>query len=190
MRIELVRGDITRERVDGIVNAANSSRLGGGGVDGAIHSAAGPALLAECRALRRTTLPQGLPVGQAVATGGGDLHARWVIYTVGPNRHAGQTDPALLRSRFTECLRVADQVGARTVAFPAISADAYGWSPQAVARQAREALAAARTEVKLVRFALFSALVLAAFQAEFSRKPLLGIPQHVRSGAPPTSASS
>ncbi|NMM22381.1 MAG: O-acetyl-ADP-ribose deacetylase, partial [Phycicoccus sp.] len=93
--LEAVEGDITTERVDAIVNAANSSLLGGGGVDGAIHRAAGPQLLAECRELRRTAYPHGLPVGEAVATGGGDLPARWVIHTVGPNRHAGQTDPAL-----------------------------------------------------------------------------------------------
>ena len=98
MQIEAVRGDITRERVDAIVNAANSALLGGGGVDGAIHSAAGPALLAECRELRRTALPDGLPVGQAVATGAGELPARWVIHTVGPNAHRGQTDPGLLAS--------------------------------------------------------------------------------------------
>ena len=122
MRIEAVRGDITTERVDVIVNAANSALLGGGGVDGAIHSAAGPALLEECRELRRTSLPEGLPVGDAVATGAGELPARWVIHTVGPNRHAGQTDPALLASCFTRSLDVAAGLGARTVAFPAVSA--------------------------------------------------------------------
>src|SRR4051794_15541528 len=100
MRIEAVAGDITRQQVDAIVNAANSSLLGGGGVDGAIHAAAGPRLLEECRALRRTAYPQGLPVGDAVATDGYDLPARWVIHTVGPNRHRGQTRPELLASCF------------------------------------------------------------------------------------------
>lgn len=100
MRIELVQGDITTRAVDAIVNAANSSLLGGGGVDGAIHRAAGPELLEACRELRRTELPDGLPVGAAVATSGFRLSARWVIHTVGPNRHAGQTDPALLASCF------------------------------------------------------------------------------------------
>src|SRR5665811_2328620 len=107
MNLEAVRGDIAAQRVDAIVNAANSSLLGGGGVDGAIHAAAGPTLLAECREIRRTRLPNGLPVGDAVATGAGDLPARWVIHTVGPDRHAGQTDPALLASCFTRSPDVA-----------------------------------------------------------------------------------
>src|SRR5207342_656837 len=100
--------------------AANSSLLGGGGVDGAIHTAAGPRLLDECRQLRQTSLPDGLPVGDAVATGAGDLNIRWVIHTVGPNRHRGQTDPALLASCFTRSLEVAREVGARSIAFPAV----------------------------------------------------------------------
>ena len=104
---EAVQGDITTQRVDAIVNAANSSLLGGGGVDGAIHRAAGPRLLEECRELRRATYPNGLPAGEAVATGAGDLPAGWVIHTVGPNRHAGQTDPALLASCFENSLREA-----------------------------------------------------------------------------------
>ena len=102
--LEAVRGDITVEAVDAIVNAANSSLLGGLGVDGAIHTAAGPALLAECRELRRTAWPNGLPVGAAVATGAGALPCRWVIHTVGPDRRAGQTDPALLASCFESSL--------------------------------------------------------------------------------------
>ncbi len=134
MRIEAVLGDITREHVDAIVNAANSSLLGGGGVDGAIHAAAGPELLEECRALRRTALPRGLPVGDAVATGAGRLPARWVIHTVGPNAHAGQRDPALLARCFTRSLDVAADVGARSVAFPAVSAGVYGWDVREVAR--------------------------------------------------------
>src|SRR6476646_1499769 len=131
MRLEAVGGDITRERVDAIVNAANSTLLGGGGVDGAIHAAAGPRLLEECRRVRRPSYPDGLPVGQAVATGAGDLLARWVIHTVGPNRHRGQTDPALLASCFTTSLEVAAEVGARSVAFPAVSAGVYGWDSAA-----------------------------------------------------------
>ncbi len=142
MKVEAVRGDITRQRVDAIVNAANSSLLGGGGVDGAIHAAAGPALLAECRELRRNRLPHGLPVGDAVATGAGDLPARWVIHTVGPNRHAGQTDPALLASCFTRSLDVAAGLGARSVAFPAVGAGVYGWDVHDVARVAVAAVRA------------------------------------------------
>src|SRR5450830_727194 len=134
MKVEAVRGDITGQHVDAIINAANSSLLGGGGVDGAIHAAAGPALLAECRELRRTRLRHGLSVGDAVATGAGDLPAHWVIHTVGPNRHAGQTDPALLASCFEASLREAVRVGARSVAFPAVSAGVYGWDAAEVAR--------------------------------------------------------
>ena len=168
MQIEAVRGDITRERVDAIVNAANSALFGGGGVDGAIHSAAGPALLAECRELRRTALPDGLPVGQAVATGAGELAARWVIHTVGPNAHRGQTDPGLLASCFTRSLAVAARLGAASVAFPAVSAGVYGW---AVADVARIAVGAVRAwgesdrGVPLVRFVLSNAEALAAFEA-------------------------
>ena len=102
MLIRLFEGDITLQDVDAIVNAANPSLLGGGGVDGAIHRAAGPSLLAECRRLRETTLRDGLPVGHAVATGAGWLRANWVIHTVGPNRAVGQVEERMLTSAFTE----------------------------------------------------------------------------------------
>ncbi len=166
--IECVRGDITTERVDAIVNAANSSLLGGGGVDGAIHAAAGPALLEECRRLRGTRYPDGLPVGEAVATGAGDLPATWVIHTVGPNRNAGQTDPALLRSCFIRSLAVARDLGARSLAVPAVSAGIYGWSARDVARIATTAVrdgVAADEGPRLVRFVLFSDALLAAFRS-------------------------
>ncbi|MDR0416113.1 MAG: macro domain-containing protein, partial [Propionibacteriaceae bacterium] len=127
MQIDIVLGDITAETTDAIVNAANSSLLGGGGVDGAIHAAAGPDLLAECQRLRQTSLPDGLPVGQAVATGAGRLPCRWVIHTVGPNAHRGQRDPALLEACFGNSLRLAAELGAASVAFPAVSAGVYGW---------------------------------------------------------------
>lgn len=168
--MEAVRGDITTQALDAIVNAASSSLLGGGGVDGAIHAAAGPALLAECRHLRQTSLPDGLPVGQAVATGAGDLPARWVIHTVGPNRHAGQTDPALLASCFRTSLAEAVRVGARSVAFPAVSAGIYGWDGAEVARIAVATVADApeRAELDLVRFVLFSDALLDAFAAELA----------------------
>ena len=155
--IVAVEGDITTELVDAIVNAANSYLLGGGGVDGAIHRAAGPRLLAQCRELRRTAYPHGLPVGEAVATGAGDLPARWVIHTVGPNRRAGQTDPALLASCFEASLREAVKVGARSVAFPAVSAGIYGWDAAEVARIAVAAVRGSPHlgELDLVRFVLF-----------------------------------
>jgi O-acetyl-ADP-ribose deacetylase (regulator of RNase III) len=165
--LEAVEGDITTEPVDAIVNAANSSLLGGGGVDGAIHRAAGPALLAECREVRHTAYPHGLPVGEAVATGAGDLPARWVIHTVGPNRHAGQTDPAQLASCFEASLREAVRVGARSVAFPAISAGVFGWDSADVARIAVAAVRGSShlAELDLVRFVLFSPATHKAFIA-------------------------
>ncbi len=168
MRLEAVGGDITTQQVDAIVNAANSSLLGGGGVDGAIHAAAGPRLLDACRELRRTAVPDGLPVGRAVATPGFDLPSRWVIHTVGPNRHVGETDPSLLASCFTASLDVAAGLRARTVAFPAVSAGVYGWDVRVVARVAVDAvqewgLLNDGSSVELVRFVLFSDAALAAF---------------------------
>jgi len=173
VRIETVSGDITTEDVDAVVNAANSLLLGGGGVDGAIHAAAGPSLLAECRALRAGSHRDGLAVGAAVATGAGDLQARWVIHTVGPNARAGQTDPASLASCFRESLRVAAQVGAHTVAFPAVSAGVYGWDVDEVARVAVAAVRDAADDgtaagVDLVRFVVFSAGALRAFERAVS----------------------
>lgn len=163
--IEAVRGDITTQRVDAIVNAASTALLGGGGVDGAIHRAAGPGLLAECRELRRTRLPDGLPTGQAVATGGHGLPARWVIHTVGPDRRAGQDDPALLASAFRTSLEVAAEVGARTVALPAISAGIFGWGREEVARAAAETVHEHTPEtLLLVRFVLFSEELLTSFR--------------------------
>ena len=157
MKIDIVTGDITARHVDAIVNAANSSLLGGGGVDGAIHRAAGPELLAACEELRRKDYREGLPVGHAVATPGFKLHARWVIHTVGPNWHAGQRSQDLLRSAFAESLALADQLGAKSVAFPAISAGIYGWDPRVVARTAIDAMHAAETQtVELVEFVLFT----------------------------------
>lgn len=120
-------GDITAVHADAIVTAANSGLLGGGGVDGAIHRVGGPSILAECREIRATTHPDGLPAGQAVATGAGDLPARWVIHTVGPVWSATEDRSATLASCYRESLRVARRLGARSVAFPAISAGVYGW---------------------------------------------------------------
>ncbi len=169
-RIEIRPGDLTRQRVDAIVNAANSALLGGGGVDGAIHAAAGPSLLQECRALRETTLPDGLPTGEAVATGAGDLPARWVVHTVGPNWHRGERDPGLLTACFRNSLAVADQVGAASIAFPAISAGVYGWAVEEVARLGVVAVREAVRDgvaggVGLIRFVPFGAAATEAFQA-------------------------
>lgn len=171
MSIDAVRGDLTTERADALVNAANSSLYGGGGVDGALHAAAGPALLAACREVRATRWPEGLPVGEAVATVAGLLPARWVIHTVGPNRNAGQTDERLLASCYTRSLDVAQDLGARTVAFPAIGAGVYGWDAATAARVAVGAVAAhPRAGIERVRFVLFSERLLAAFAAELATR--------------------
>ncbi|HEU5006049.1 MAG TPA: O-acetyl-ADP-ribose deacetylase [Jatrophihabitantaceae bacterium] len=152
MQLNLVQGDITTQHVDAIVNAANSSLLGGGGVDGAIHRVGGPAVLAACRELRATTLPDGLPPGQAVATTAGNLPARWVIHTVGPVY--GHGDVETLRSCYRESLRVAAELGAATVAFPLISAGVYGWPMDDAVRQAVDTIRAASNdgEATLVLF--------------------------------------
>lgn len=163
--LTLVRGDITDQSVDAIVNAANSSLLGGSGVDGAIHRRGGPAVLAECRRLRATRYGRGLPTGQAVATTAGNLDARWVIHTVGPVHSATEDRSGLLASCYRESLRVADELGARTVAFPAISTGVYRWPPDDAARIAITAVRDARTSVEEVRFVLLDARVHAAFAA-------------------------
>jgi O-acetyl-ADP-ribose deacetylase len=123
MDLSVVEGDITEQHVDAIVNAANRRMRGGGGVDGAIHAAAGPGLLEEC--VER--FPRGLPTGEAGWTTGHRLAARWVIHVVGPNHNAGETDRGLLVSCYRNALAVADEVGARSVAFPLVSAGVYGW---------------------------------------------------------------
>jgi O-acetyl-ADP-ribose deacetylase (regulator of RNase III) len=157
MRIDIVEGDITRQQVDAIVNAANSSLLGGGGVDGAIHRGGGPAILAECRQLRASRLGRGLPTGKAVATTAGNLPARWVIHTVGPVYQPDVDLAGLLRDCYTNSLAVADELGAVTVAFPLISAGAYGWPQEDAVRQALTALRDATTQVEEARLVLFGA---------------------------------
>ncbi|MCX4957098.1 O-acetyl-ADP-ribose deacetylase [Streptomyces virginiae] len=161
-RITLVLGDITAEKADAIVNAANSSLLGGGGVDGAIHRRGGPEILAACEDLRRSHYGKGLPTGRAVATTAGRLAAGHVIHTVGPVWSRDEDRSALLASCYLESLRIADELGARTVAFPAISTGVYGWPMDDGARIAVETVSGARTEVEEVRFVLFDD---AAYQA-------------------------
>jgi O-acetyl-ADP-ribose deacetylase len=144
MDISVVEGDITTQQVDAVVNAANRAMRGGGGVDGAIHAAAGPGLLAEC--IER--FPRGLQTGAAGWTGGHDLPARWVIHVVGPNRHAGETDRGLLVSCYAGALRVADELGAGSVAFPLVSAGVYGWPLDDAVAAAVETLAGTPTSVR------------------------------------------
>jgi O-acetyl-ADP-ribose deacetylase (regulator of RNase III) len=171
MEITLWQGDITTQTVDAIVNAANSSLLGGGGVDGAIHRAGGPEILAACRALRADRYPDGLPTGQAVATTAGRLPARWVIHTVGPVFVAGEDRSGLLASCYRESLRVADEVGAATVAFPAISCGVYGYPPALAAVVAVDALWASDSAVEEARIVAFGGDVRAAFAAALDRRP-------------------
>ncbi|HET8588585.1 MAG TPA: O-acetyl-ADP-ribose deacetylase [Nakamurella sp.] len=161
MQIELVQGDITTQQVDAIVNAANHSLMGGGGVDGAIHRAGGPEILAACREIRRTTWPDGLPTGRAVATTAGRLPARWVIHTVGPVYAASKDKSGELRSAYTESLAVADEVGAATVAFPLISAGIYGWPKRDAIVQALTAISGSPSQVRQVRLVLFGEGLLA-----------------------------
>ncbi|WP_431046073.1 O-acetyl-ADP-ribose deacetylase [Streptomyces sp. P1-3] len=164
--ITFVQGDITDQHVDAVVNAANSSLLGGGGVDGAIHRAGGPAILDACRALRASHYGKGLPTGKAVATTAGRLPARWVVHTVGPvfSRQEDRSD--LLASCYRESLRVADELGARTVAFPAISTGVYRWPMEDAARIAVETVRAAETAVEEVRFVLFDERAYEAFASQ------------------------
>lgn len=159
-RLELVVGDITGERVDAIVNAANETLLGGGGVDGAIHRVAGPELLAHCRTLG------GCPTGQAKVTPGFRLAARWVIHTVGPIWHGGDSgEPELLESCYRESLACADEVGARSVAFPAISTGVYGYPVAPATRIAVDTVHSTPTNVELVRFVCFNDDARSAYHA-------------------------
>ncbi|UGQ14707.1 O-acetyl-ADP-ribose deacetylase [Yinghuangia sp. ASG 101] len=162
--ITLVRGDITHESVDAIVNAANSSLLGGGGVDGAVHRRGGPEILEACRALRASHYGRGLPAGQAVATTAGRLDARWVIHTVGPVWSASEDRSAVLASCYRESLRVADELGARSVAFPAVSTGVYRWPIDDAARIALTTVRDTDTRVTEARFVLFDDRAQAAFE--------------------------
>jgi O-acetyl-ADP-ribose deacetylase len=160
----LAEGDITRQDVDAIVNAANSSLMGGGGVDGAIHRAGGPAILEECKRVRAEQFPDGLPTGRAVATTAGELPARWVIHTVGPVYAKSEDRSHLLASCHRESLKVADELGARTLAFPAISTGVYGYPLDKAAPVAVEAVRQAATGVEEVRFVLFGRDAYEAFE--------------------------
>jgi O-acetyl-ADP-ribose deacetylase len=151
VQINLVEGDITTQEVDAVVNAANSRMRGGGGVDGAIHRAGGPAVLEDCE----KRFPDGLATGDAGWTTAGEMPARWVIHVVGPNYRAGQTDRSLLTSCYARALEVADELGARTVAFPLVSAGIYGWPLDDAVDAAVATLQGARTRVEEARIVAF-----------------------------------
>jgi O-acetyl-ADP-ribose deacetylase len=169
-RLRLLVGDITEVEADAIVNAANSSLLGGGGVDGAIHRAGGPDILWACRELRRTVYRKGLPTGEAVATPAGLLKARWVIHTVGPVYSVHVDRSYQLSAAYRACLRVADEVGARSVAFPAVSAGIYGWPLEAAARIAIGTLENTPTQVRQIRIVLRTPAVHEVFAEALARR--------------------
>ncbi|WP_405372285.1 MULTISPECIES: macro domain-containing protein [unclassified Microbacterium] len=148
-----VHGDITEQHVDAIVNAANRAMRGGGGVDGAIHRAGGPGVLADCIA----RYPRGLPTGDGGWTTGGALPARWVIHVVGPNFRAGERDRALLESCYRRALEIADDLGAETIATPLVSAGIYGWPQVDAVDAAVSTLLETPTRVREVRIVSFDA---------------------------------
>lgn len=158
MELTAVQGDITQQRVDALVNAASRAMRGGGGVDGAIHRAGGPAVLADC--IRR--FPHGLATGDAGWTTAGDLPARWVIHVVGPNFRAGETDRSLLTSCYRRALEVADELGARSLAFPLVSAGIYGWPKDDAIAAAVETLRETPSGVLEARIVAFDAATYAA----------------------------
>jgi O-acetyl-ADP-ribose deacetylase (regulator of RNase III) len=164
MRITVVAGDIIDQQVDAVVNAANRAMRGGGGVDGAIHRAGGPEILADCIA----RFPDGLATGAAGWTVAGQLAARWVIHVVGPNYRAGERDRALLTSCYSSALAVADELGARTVAFPLISAGIYGWPFADAIDAAVSTLRATATQVEEARIVAFSRTAYDAIAAAVS----------------------
>jgi O-acetyl-ADP-ribose deacetylase (regulator of RNase III) len=151
VQLRVVEGDITKEQVDAVVNAANRAMRGGGGVDGAIHGAAGPGLLEECK----ERFPHGQQTGDAGWTHGYQLPATWVIHVVGPNYNAGERDRSLLTSCYANALRVADELGVRTMAVPLVSAGIYGWPFDDAVAAAVETLRGATTSVEQVRIVAF-----------------------------------
>ena len=175
-KVRVVVGDITQQDVDAIVNAANSTLLGGGGVDGAIHRAGGPQILKECREIRRTRFPGGLPVGEAVLTRSGRLPCRYVIHTVGPTTpHGSEPDGAMLAACYRNSFTLAVENKLRSIAFPAISTGAFGYPAERAAPVVSDTIEtllagpAALQEVRLVFFDERSAMVFVKHQ-RFSRR--------------------
>ncbi len=169
MQIKIIRADITTLEVDAVVNAANSTLLGGGGVDGAIHRAGGPEILTACRELRATSLPDGLPAGQAVATTAGRLPARWVIHTVGPVYAKTIDKSEILADCYRNSLQVADEIGAKSVAFPTISAGVYGWPMDSATQIAVDTVRQSATDVERVLLVAFSQDALDGYQRALAK---------------------
>lgn len=165
MKITVVKGDITAQDVDAVVNAANRKMRGGGGVDGAIHAAGGPAVLEDCR--RR--FPTGLATGDAGWTTAGSMPAQWVIHVVGPNYNRGERDRSLLTSCYERALALADELGAATVAFPLISAGSYGWPRSDAINAGLEVLREARSQVTEARMVAFGSATFAAIEEALQR---------------------
>ena len=174
--ITAVLGDITEQNVDVIVNAANSALRGGGGVDGAIHRRGGPEILRDCIA----RFPHGLATGDAGWTTAGDLRARWVIHTVGPNHTLGHRDRSLLESCYRRSLQVADELGARTIAFPLISAGSYGWPKADAIAAAVDTIAATRTDLDEARIVAFDQRTYEEVRAALTRWTPIRILQGVQ----------
>mgnify|MGYP001315000730 CR=1 FL=1 len=166
-RVVAVLGDITTQEVDAIVNAANTHMRGGGGVDGAIHRAGGQAVLRDCI----DRFPDGLATGDAGWTTAGNLPARWVIHTVGPNYAAGNRDPELLRSCYSRSLEVANELGARSVAFPLVSAGIYGWPEEDAVHIAVQTIAGAETGIEEARIVAFSESLYNLVMRELGQDP-------------------
>ena len=164
MPVIVVRGDITEQAVDAVVNAANRAMRGGGGVDGAIHRRGGPSVLEDC--VRR--FPHGLATGDAGWTTAGDLPARWVIHVVGPNFRAGERDRSLLNSCYARALAVADGLGARTVAFPLVSAGIYGWPLDDAIAAAVDTLRSTPSSVEEARLVAFDGATYDAITARLA----------------------
>ena len=163
--IRAIHGDITKQQADAIVNAASPQMRGGGGVDGAIHRAGGPAILADCIA----RFPHGLDVGDAGWTTAGELPASWVIHVVGPNHRAGDTDRGRLESCYRRALEVADELGARTIAFPLVSAGIYGWPLDDAIDAAVETLASSPTDLEEIRIVALDAETVKKIEARLGR---------------------
>ncbi len=170
MLIRIVRGDITTQDVDAVVNAANTAMRGGGGVDGAIHRAGGPAVLADCI----DRFPHGLETGQAGWTTAGNLLAQWVIHVVGPDYSRGQTDRALLTSCYANALKTADELGATSVVFPLVSAGIYGWPLADAATAAVETLRQTATQVTQARLMAYGEAAYDALTSALQTDPRPG----------------